>query len=58
MHERERNETDFLCPNRYRPPLADSWYSLSYLYLSVLGMLITIVSGLLVSIVTGESLSP
>uniref|UniRef100_H3DLQ1 Solute carrier family 5 member 8, like n=1 Tax=Tetraodon nigroviridis TaxID=99883 RepID=H3DLQ1_TETNG len=36
-----------------RPPLADSWYSLSYLYLSVLGTLITIVSGLLVSIITG-----
>lgn len=41
----------------YRPDLADSWYSLSYLYLAVFGMLITIVSGLLVSIATGESLS-
>uniref|UniRef100_A0A3Q3QQQ6 Solute carrier family 5 member 8 n=1 Tax=Monopterus albus TaxID=43700 RepID=A0A3Q3QQQ6_MONAL len=36
-----------------RPPLADSWYSLSYVYLSLLGTLITIVSGLLVSMITG-----
>lgn len=41
----------------YRPDLADSWYSLSYLYLAVFGMLVTIVSGLLVSIATGESSS-
>uniref|UniRef100_A0A8C5HTF2 Sodium-coupled monocarboxylate transporter 1-like n=1 Tax=Gouania willdenowi TaxID=441366 RepID=A0A8C5HTF2_GOUWI len=31
-----------------RPPLADSWYSLSYLYFSLLGTLITVVTGLLV----------
>uniref|UniRef100_A0A147A7D4 Sodium-coupled monocarboxylate transporter 2 n=1 Tax=Fundulus heteroclitus TaxID=8078 RepID=A0A147A7D4_FUNHE len=36
-----------------RPPLADSWYSLSYVYFSTFGMLTTIVSGLLVSIITG-----
>ncbi|XP_075953029.1 sodium-coupled monocarboxylate transporter 1 [Anarhichas minor] len=36
-----------------RPPLADSWYSLSYLYLSLLGTLTTIVCGLLVSMITG-----
>ncbi|TDH13749.1 hypothetical protein EPR50_G00036340 [Perca flavescens] len=36
-----------------RPPLADSWYSLSYVYLSLLGTLTTMVSGLLVSMVTG-----
>ncbi|XP_022597727.1 sodium-coupled monocarboxylate transporter 1-like [Seriola dumerili] len=36
-----------------RPPLADSWYSLSYLYFSLLGTVTTIVSGLLVSIITG-----
>uniref|UniRef100_A0A3B4VJS6 Solute carrier family 5 member 8, like n=1 Tax=Seriola dumerili TaxID=41447 RepID=A0A3B4VJS6_SERDU len=35
------------------PPLADSWYSLSYLYFSLLGTVTTIVSGLLVSIITG-----
>uniref|UniRef100_A0A3B4X5I3 Solute carrier family 5 member 8, like n=1 Tax=Seriola lalandi dorsalis TaxID=1841481 RepID=A0A3B4X5I3_SERLL len=37
------------------PPLADSWYSLSYLYFSLLGTVTTVVSGLLVSIVTGET---
>uniref|UniRef100_A0A8C5HQ44 Sodium-coupled monocarboxylate transporter 1-like n=1 Tax=Gouania willdenowi TaxID=441366 RepID=A0A8C5HQ44_GOUWI len=36
-----------------RPPLADSWYSLSYLYFSLLGTLITVVTGLLVSMATG-----
>lgn len=36
-----------------RPPLADTWYSLSYLYFALLGTLTTIVSGLLVSIITG-----
>ncbi|XP_068451115.1 sodium-coupled monocarboxylate transporter 1 [Clinocottus analis] len=36
-----------------RPPLADSWYSLSYLYFSLLGTLTTVVSGLLVSVITG-----
>lgn len=39
-----------------RPPLADSWYSLSYLYLSVVGTLSTIVCGLLVSAITGKNL--
>uniref|UniRef100_A0A8C6T833 Solute carrier family 5 member 8, like n=1 Tax=Neogobius melanostomus TaxID=47308 RepID=A0A8C6T833_9GOBI len=34
-----------------RPPLADSWYSLSYLYFSVLGVIATMVSGFLISIV-------
>ncbi|XP_061730272.1 sodium-coupled monocarboxylate transporter 1-like [Nerophis ophidion] len=45
-----------------RPPLADSWYSLSYLYISLLGTLTTVVSGLLVSMITGgckqEKLNP
>uniref|UniRef100_A0A7N8YIH1 Solute carrier family 5 member 8, like n=1 Tax=Mastacembelus armatus TaxID=205130 RepID=A0A7N8YIH1_9TELE len=36
-----------------RPALADSWYSLSYLYFAVLGMLTTMVFGLLVSMITG-----
>ncbi|XP_072237815.1 sodium-coupled monocarboxylate transporter 1 [Leuresthes tenuis] len=36
-----------------RPPIADSWYSLSYVYLSLFGMLTTVVAGLLVSIITG-----
>ncbi|XP_062327868.1 sodium-coupled monocarboxylate transporter 1 [Osmerus eperlanus] len=36
-----------------RPALADSWYSLSYLYFCVLGTLVTMTSGLLVSAITG-----
>ncbi|KAJ7998728.1 hypothetical protein DPEC_G00207890 [Dallia pectoralis] len=36
-----------------RPALADNWYSLSYLYLSVLGTLVTMIVGLLVSAITG-----
>ncbi|XP_063071781.1 sodium-coupled monocarboxylate transporter 1 [Engraulis encrasicolus] len=36
-----------------RPPLADSWYSLSYLYFCPLGTIITMVVGLLVSFATG-----
>ncbi|TNN76456.1 Sodium-coupled monocarboxylate transporter 1 [Liparis tanakae] len=36
-----------------RPPLADSWYSLSYLYFAVVGTLTTMASGLLVSMITG-----
>lgn len=45
-----------------RPPLADSWYSLSYLYFSLLGTITTMVSGLLISVITGgckqEKLNP
>ncbi|KAF0034599.1 hypothetical protein F2P81_012357 [Scophthalmus maximus] len=36
-----------------RPALADSWYSLSYLYFSLLGTVTTVVCGLLVSMITG-----
>lgn len=36
-----------------RPPLADSWYSLSYLYFSVLGAIVTMVSGFVISAATG-----
>ncbi|KAK0136615.1 Sodium-coupled monocarboxylate transporter 1 [Merluccius polli] len=39
--------------SKVRPALADSLYSLSYLYLSPLGTLCTMVIGLLVSILTG-----
>ncbi|XP_061792859.1 sodium-coupled monocarboxylate transporter 1 isoform X1 [Nerophis lumbriciformis] len=42
-----------MSPDSVRPPLADSWYSLSYLYISLLGTLTTVVSGLLVSMITG-----
>uniref|UniRef100_A0A8C8DZL6 Solute carrier family 5 member 8, like n=1 Tax=Oryzias sinensis TaxID=183150 RepID=A0A8C8DZL6_9TELE len=37
-------------PSNFRPDLADSWYSLSYVYLSLLGMLVTMVCGLLITI--------
>lgn len=37
----------------FRPPLADSWYSLSYLYFAPFGVLTTITAGLLVSVLTG-----
>ncbi|XP_019952066.2 sodium-coupled monocarboxylate transporter 1 [Paralichthys olivaceus] len=37
----------------FRPALADSWYSISYLYLCPLGTLTTVACGLLVSMVTG-----
>lgn len=36
-----------------RPPIADYWYSLSYLYLAVLGVLVTMVFGYLISAATG-----
>uniref|UniRef100_A0A8B9I7V4 Solute carrier family 5 member 8 n=1 Tax=Anser brachyrhynchus TaxID=132585 RepID=A0A8B9I7V4_9AVES len=37
-----------------RPVLADRWYSLSYLYFSTLGTLITIVVGMIISLLTGQ----
>uniref|UniRef100_A0A8C5U412 Solute carrier family 5 member 8 n=1 Tax=Malurus cyaneus samueli TaxID=2593467 RepID=A0A8C5U412_9PASS len=37
------------------PALADNWYSLSYLYFSTLGTLITIVVGIIISLLTGTS---
>uniref|UniRef100_A0A4W5N6X8 Solute carrier family 5 member 8, like n=1 Tax=Hucho hucho TaxID=62062 RepID=A0A4W5N6X8_9TELE len=36
-----------------RPALADSWYSLSYLYFCLLGTLVTVIVGLVVSAITG-----
>ncbi|NXD15736.1 SC5A8 protein, partial [Nothocercus nigrocapillus] len=36
-----------------RPVIADNWYSLSYLYLSTLGTLVTVAVGILVSLLTG-----
>ncbi|XP_018111558.1 sodium-coupled monocarboxylate transporter 1 isoform X1 [Xenopus laevis] len=36
-----------------RPELADSWYSLSYLYFSTLGTLVSVVVGLIVSLLSG-----
>ncbi|XP_072128819.1 sodium-coupled monocarboxylate transporter 2 isoform X2 [Mobula birostris] len=39
---------------RDRPILADSWYSLSYLYYSPLGCLGTLIAGLLISFMSGS----
>uniref|UniRef100_A0A667ZUM4 Solute carrier family 5 member 12 n=1 Tax=Myripristis murdjan TaxID=586833 RepID=A0A667ZUM4_9TELE len=36
-----------------RSPLADSWYSLSYLYLSAIGFMATVTVGLLITFLTG-----
>ncbi|XP_062338651.1 sodium-coupled monocarboxylate transporter 1 [Osmerus eperlanus] len=41
----------------YRPLLADSWYSLSYLYFSPIGTLTAIAVGLVVSLITGDTKS-
>ncbi|MEE6525018.1 hypothetical protein FKM82_024791, partial [Ascaphus truei] len=37
-----------------RSPLADTWYSVSYLYYSAVGCLGCIISGLLISFITGH----
>uniref|UniRef100_A0A3B4BXE9 Solute carrier family 5 member 8 n=1 Tax=Pygocentrus nattereri TaxID=42514 RepID=A0A3B4BXE9_PYGNA len=42
-----------LPPNNERPALADSWYSLSYLYFCPLGTLVTLISGLIISAISG-----
>ncbi|XP_043561361.1 sodium-coupled monocarboxylate transporter 2 isoform X2 [Chiloscyllium plagiosum] len=39
----------------YRPPLADSWYSVSYLYYSPLGFLGSLITGLLLSFLSGHT---
>ncbi|XP_078405744.1 sodium-coupled monocarboxylate transporter 2 [Cetorhinus maximus] len=39
----------------HRPPLADSWYSISYLYYSPLGFLGSLVAGLLLSFISGPT---
>ncbi|NXH41996.1 SC5A8 protein, partial [Dicaeum eximium] len=45
--------TIFSTPGAERPALADNWYSLSYLYFSTLGTLVTVVVGIIVSLLTG-----
>lgn len=40
-------------PPSSRPPLADSWYSLSYLYFSPIGTIVAVSVGLVVSLLTG-----
>lgn len=37
-----------------RTPLVDNWYSISYLYFSALGTLITLFVGMLISLPTGN----
>ncbi|KAM7057189.1 sodium-coupled monocarboxylate transporter 1 [Acridotheres tristis] len=45
--------TVFSTPGAQRPALADNWYSLSYLYFSTLGTLVTVVVGIIISLLTG-----
>ncbi|NXA84543.1 SC5A8 protein, partial [Thryothorus ludovicianus] len=45
--------TVFSTPGTERPALADNWYSLSYLYFSTLGTLVTVVVGIIISLLTG-----
>ncbi|NWW80059.1 SC5A8 protein, partial [Climacteris rufus] len=45
--------TVFSTPAAERPALADNWYSLSYLYFSTLGTLITVAVGIIISLLTG-----
>ncbi|NXJ59256.1 SC5A8 protein, partial [Rostratula benghalensis] len=45
--------TVFTTPTVERPALADNWYSLSYLYFSTLGTLITVIVGIIISLLTG-----
>ncbi|NXI98006.1 SC5A8 protein, partial [Psophia crepitans] len=45
--------TVFNTPTVERPALADNWYSLSYLYFSTLGTLVTVVVGIIISLLTG-----
>ncbi|NXH96158.1 SC5A8 protein, partial [Pachycephala philippinensis] len=45
--------TVFSTPGADRPALADNWYSLSYLYFSTLGTLVTVVVGIIISLLTG-----
>ncbi|XP_053929579.1 sodium-coupled monocarboxylate transporter 1 isoform X2 [Cuculus canorus] len=44
--------TTIITPAAVRPALADNWYSLSYLYFSTLGTLITVTVGIIISLLT------
>ncbi|KFZ50459.1 Sodium-coupled monocarboxylate transporter 1, partial [Antrostomus carolinensis] len=48
--------TVFNTPTAERPALADNWYSLSYLYFSTLGTLITVAVGIIISLLTAGGL--
>uniref|UniRef100_A0A8B9J610 Solute carrier family 5 member 8, like n=1 Tax=Astyanax mexicanus TaxID=7994 RepID=A0A8B9J610_ASTMX len=41
-------------PSTERPALADSWYSVSYLYFCPIGTLTTMITGLIISAITGK----
>lgn len=47
--------TDFMVEAQLseRPELADNWYSLSYLYFSTIGTIITVIIGIIVSLLSG-----
>ncbi|NWS74073.1 SC5A8 protein, partial [Crotophaga sulcirostris] len=45
--------TTVFTPTTVRPAVADNWYSLSYLYFSTLGTLVTIAVGIIISLLTG-----
>ncbi|NWT16383.1 SC5A8 protein, partial [Vireo altiloquus] len=45
--------TVFSTPGVDRPALADNWYSLSYLYFSTVGTLVTVLVGIIISLLTG-----
>ncbi|KAK2544255.1 Slc5a8 isoform A [Columba livia] len=47
--------TVFNTPAAERPALADNWYSLSYLYFSTLGTLVTVAVGIIISLLTDAS---
>ncbi|XP_015276773.1 PREDICTED: sodium-coupled monocarboxylate transporter 1-like [Gekko japonicus] len=50
----EGNWTSLMAPRATeRPVLADYWYSLSYLYFSTLGTLVTVAVGIVASLLTG-----
>ncbi|KAJ6656399.1 hypothetical protein lerEdw1_003902 [Lerista edwardsae] len=40
-------------PTAPRPPISENWYGLSYLYLSVVGTIVTVIVGTVVSLSTG-----
>ncbi|NWH65472.1 SC5A8 protein, partial [Geococcyx californianus] len=45
--------TTVFTPTTVRPAVADNWYSLSYLYFSTLGTLVTVTVGIIISLLTG-----
>uniref|UniRef100_A0A8C6J1C0 Uncharacterized protein n=1 Tax=Melopsittacus undulatus TaxID=13146 RepID=A0A8C6J1C0_MELUD len=49
------NSTELLLSPLHRPMLADTWYSLSYLYFSAIGCLGCVITGLLISFITGPN---